>query len=133
MFMDTITLEVGQLDEAKGGYPLLLYAHTERGREAVPTAEELIPQNLDIAGKNPQEVREFLLNENETTTDFRDIGRALFHILNQGQVGKCWAELRKKSASRTFLDIQDRSLSLLPWELLCEGEARLMTSPKHVI
>jgi hypothetical protein len=122
--MKTITLEIGKL-EANGTYPLRLW-DGEIGLTKL--AEAAIPQNLQVAGlrHDPRDFSLFVLTTATADPKFGEIGEDLMRLLNQGQVGQTWANLRQHHARlRTLLVIDDNDLQLLPWELLNDGHDRL--------
>lgn len=129
------------------GHPLRLYAQDTRSDwNEKPLAEAWIP--LDLAVPNPPlnpldgtplqaaGLRALLLAERGASESFKAIGTYLYQLLQQGDVGTVWQELRQKSKAeglRTVLDIEaeddpkskQEDLRRLPWELMKDGPMSL--------
>jgi CHAT domain len=126
--MKTILIRVDELANASGGYPVSIAFDdgTSKWTDS-PLADETIPAALDdpdppkIKGEPaaPKSIRQFMLDEQEESPTFREIGRYLYGLLARGEVGAKWEQFARQQARlRLLLDIRPEKLRYLPWEVM---------------
>jgi hypothetical protein len=126
--MKTILIRVDDLANASGGYPVSIALDDGTDDWAdCPVAVDTIPAALDdpapppIRGgpATPESIRQFMLDQEEESPTFKEIGRYLYGLVARGDVGTEWERLaRERGGPRLLLDIRPEKLRYLPWELM---------------
>jgi hypothetical protein len=78
-----------------------------------------------------EDIRLFLLEQDQTSDGFEAIGAYLHDLLASGDVGVEW-QAHAQEPVRLLLDVRTERLAAIPWELMCRGPKRLaadVTSP----
>jgi CHAT domain len=130
--MQTMVIRIGGLTKGQG-YPLGLYVDDGRNANWVdnPAAEGWLPADLpappapiaDVAA-----VRSALINDQRDRGRLDAVGEYLYGLVADNAVGQAWArvvsEFRKDGpiSLRTFFDVRPGELSILPWELMMNGD-----------
>jgi hypothetical protein len=113
-----------RIEQSADGWPISLFREDGENERwlSEPVAQDVIPgplPPLDGGGGGPEEIRRFLLDQDQESPHFEEIGKALHALLHYGDVGAKWRELAGAGGARLLLDLPD-TLSTLPWELMCE-------------
>jgi CHAT domain len=112
--MRTATIRIGE--RVGDGYPLTLEAD-----DGEPAVQATLPADLDVDG-----IRRALLEAAGPTPALADVGSSLHEHICAGDVGTRWKALARNPL-RTLLDIADRDLRRLPWELMFDKHSRIAT------
>jgi hypothetical protein len=134
--MKTVVIKVGELQSIndsgveKNVYPVTLRVYEGGVLPVGAGGDDFIPADF-LAGQPAPPGRGVPLTEAEvkgvlarsgSSLLFEHVGQCLYRVLFGGKVGVAWdalhARLRQGEGFRTFLDVEPRSLSELPWELL---------------
>ena len=76
-----------------------------------------------IGAARLEEMRQHILEEDQSSPEFERIGEELYEALTHGAVGERWNELsaNHNRRLRLLLDMRSDTLGKLPWELVREG------------
>jgi hypothetical protein len=119
--MKTLILRMEPLDPAKNGYPISLSElDLDTGAVTPRAGPDLIPQSL-VPGSfsNPltgDDMHTRFAGATGPDDVLQRIGQQLYALIGQGQIGSELASIQ--TDTRVMLDIQDKQLQKLPWELL---------------
>jgi hypothetical protein len=122
-----------RIEESAAGWPVHLFA--DDGRDdwlSRPVASDLIAAALDPpqppmlrgAEAGIDEIRAFLLEQEQASDGFEAIGTYLHDLLTGGKLGAA-LEARAGEGVRLLLDVRSERLAAVPWELMCRGPKRL--------
>jgi CHAT domain len=132
--MKTVVITVEPESAEQDGFPvhLSLMENVNGAWNEQRLASAVIPTDLSVdnppldpienAPLKAENLREFLLQETESSKRFQPMGQYLFRLL--GDAGEKWKDLRNtdkagdKEKMRTILNIKPETLRRLPWELM---------------
>jgi hypothetical protein len=133
--MKTFVLRIDAVDNAQGGHPVSLID------PATGTlAESLLVATLQPDAIAPPDAAGWLAREQISTTfataraataELGKIGAQLYHAFALGQLQQQLDNI--PAGARLILDIRDRMLAALPWELLTRDHRRLFTDATRPI
>lgn len=135
--MKTLVLEIGDL--AGAAYPLrLVYDGETPIEEELPADLSVVPPVLSDKGVpiDAKLAREAFAGGPHAAQHFDRLGEYLFRLLNAGDVGVRWAQLRALPAGsyRLVLDVRPPELQSLPWELAAEPhKAPIFADPRRPV
>jgi hypothetical protein len=124
--MKTLILEIDELDQVRGGYPVSVYVWSENGLQKPPIAEGLIAGDLTVPGLQDQfsaeGLRTLWAQAAGQDPDLLKAGAQIHAILSRCGVGN----VLEPAGQRLILDIRPPELQNLPWELMNtpDGELR---------
>lgn len=132
----TIVISIDEPVTGHLGYPTHLhYFNTETGEYLTDDSISCaLSADLDIAADR---IAESLHRQGTSTDALRSIGRELYDLINDCDVGNKWFELYRNNNSgeplRVYLDIKPEILSKLPWELMMDPDHRgVFNAPGHL-
>ena len=121
-----------RINEREGDrYPVSLSVDDGEGGwapELVSEGDAVPPDAPTVLGVplTPEVSRRLVLERNEQSPDFRAVGEYLYRLLTSSAPGADWRELYRSadagSSLRTLLDIRDRELGQMPWELISDPD-----------
>ncbi|HXF64075.1 MAG TPA: CHAT domain-containing protein, partial [Caldilineaceae bacterium] len=135
--MKTIVLRIDPIDNAQNGYPARLLDLASE--PATVLAQSLLPATLQPQTPPPDQtpwlasdqIIPTFANAAASTPVLRTIGNQLYQVVASGDLQQHIETL--PSDTRLILDIRDRMLAALPWELLTQNRKRLFTDATRPI
>ncbi len=114
-----------RIEDGEDRWPLRLFV--DNGSEDWLTVPV---ETADIAALTAEELermRTLVLEEDQTSPEFEQVGATLYRLLGEGAIGSAWEQAAAASdgRARLLMDIRPDALSRLPWELMRRGPRAL--------